>query len=114
MGSYELPVEVGLCNSPQCKMMKRTILDIEGVFSHESLFSLPDSMFGGVFSSHLNQTEEARSGEAAESVAAAVLSTFPGKLDLSQIAGDVQLNPDEIEEVISGKRHKVSFVPPPL
>lgn len=86
--------------------MKRTILDIEGVFSHESRFSLPESMFGGVFSAHLNETDNYHPSHESESVASAVLSTFPGKLDLSQIAGDVQLNPDEIEEVISGKSQR--------
>lgn len=105
VGSYELPVEVGLCNSPQCKMMKRTILDIDGVFSHETRFSRPGSMFGGVFTSNVNETELA-SSDGEESVASAVLSSFPGKLDLSQIAGDVDLDPEAIEEVISGKSKK--------
>lgn len=45
VGNYELPEHVGTCDSPQCKLMKRTILDIEGVFAtHESKIARPESL----------------------------------------------------------------------
>jgi hypothetical protein len=78
--------------------MRRTILDIDGIFNHQSRQSRPDNMFGAKFISSNDG-----SGAAPDTSFQAVASSTP-KLDISQIAGEVALNPEEIEEIISGKR----------
>lgn len=99
-GRYELPDNVGKCESPQCKMMKRTVLDIDGVLSHESNMPRPDALFGGKYLSPPAKPEPVE--DLPEDVRSAVLSNLPAKLDLNQIASGVELSPIEIEEMISG------------
>lgn len=80
--------------------MKRTVLDIEGVFSHESLMARPEGMFGARFTSTHNDTDDGLSYEEAMT---SVLTKDPVKLDLNQIATGLSLNPAQVEELVTGK-----------
>jgi hypothetical protein len=105
-GKYEMPSTVGLCDAPECKIMKRTLLDIEGVFSHESAIGRPDNMFGAQFTNP-NATEfggKSDSGIGIDSTTLMpVVNNDPGEMDLSQMAHGLGLGADEVEEIIKGR-----------
>lgn len=78
--------------------MKRTVLDIEGVFSHESMLPRPDSMFGAKFET---TSENSTSVDVSDAEHMPVTTGTP-KLDMSQVAGGLDLAPEQIEEILRG------------
>lgn len=83
--------------------MKRTVLDIDGVFSHESLVPRPDVVFGGRFTSATYNNSGNDDDASFNQALTVVPQREPAKLDLNQIATGLSLNPDQIEELITGK-----------
>jgi len=82
-------------------MMKRTILDIEGVFSHESKLPRPDSMYGASFVSP-DETNTTNTDTTSDSGMAPVSQRFPVKLDMSQVLGGLDLLPEQAEAIVKG------------
>ncbi len=78
--------------------MKRTILDIDGIFTHESSFNRPDNLFGAQF---IGPSASAESTD--DSLPMTVVVNSTPKLDISQLAAGLSLKPEEIQEVISGR-----------
>lgn len=89
-GGYEVPKGVGQCETPYCKMLKRTMLDMEGVFSSaKSLVS--DEMLSTTAANKLIQEEPA--------------SLLPAKLsdaEISDMAKLVDMTPQQVKQLMTG------------
>lgn len=83
--------------------MKRTVLDIDGVFhtegKHESSVNRPEKIVGGQFRHTPDASDVASDFDVSELTS---VQTVLPKIDMSQVAQGVSLNPDEIEEMITG------------
>jgi hypothetical protein len=76
--------------------MKRTILDIDGVFQHESALARPDNLYGGSYA------QPPAEPESDEHQPMGVFVPQP-KIDLSALAGGSSLSADAIEEMMTGQ-----------
>lgn len=91
-GSYQVPKSVGSCETAYCKMLKRTMLDMEGIFSTANKWAeKPEDK------SPLVSSEESALLQGEHHI------EMPSKLNVHDMSKETSLNADEIEEIVTGK-----------
>jgi len=94
-GSYDVPASVGRCDTPYCKMLKRTMLDMEGVFSQTTQWTEK---------AEVNPIEEVELAQKSHE------SIPVPDLDVSEVSKETDLKPEEIEQIMTGKRPTASRI----
>jgi hypothetical protein len=97
-GSYEVPDTVGRCDTPYCKMMKRTMLDMEGVFSSTSHW-VEKAAASGAEPLITQQAAQQLLQDEPVSIAHAL----PASLNVEDMSRSADLKPEEIEQIMTGK-----------
>jgi len=94
-GNYQIPETVGSCDTPYCKKLKLTMLDMQGVFSSFDSWS-GDSSSQNPSSNEVSRLLQTGKGE---------ISSFP-EFELDRVAKQADLKTSEIAEIMTGKLPK--------
>jgi len=88
--------------------MKRTVLDIEGVFAtHESTIARPEKLFGaqyGANTTHLEAQHQESMSKTTETVP--IVQNSPSGLDFSQAVAGLGIGPDQAEEMMGNQKYE--------
>lgn len=96
-GSYEVPDSVGRCDSAYCKMLKRTMLDMEGVFSTASESGTSPA------GSEATVTQE-QAQRLLQEAPASLMGGLPAQLNIQEISTAAELAPEDVEQIMSGSQ----------
>jgi hypothetical protein len=90
-GGYDVPDTVGRCDTPYCKLLKRTLLDMEGVFSQAHKWV-----------EKVDEKAEISQGDAQRLLQEEPMSVLP-TLDTADLSSSTDLTPEEIDRIMTGK-----------